>query len=496
MQVERDHGLILNLIEKERPETIIMTGVRPDPEGIIACRFDPGLFELTLKQLSEKMCVRVKIEGKVNYGNDNPIKPQPRWYKKITGAMSAQLQSLQCREKIDTSKKIVLVSPQVFSRIGSMLLTEAVKQNLLIVSTEADFCKQPPTIYTLCGKQVSVLQRLKVYLKTAKTFKQLPKDTWSTAFTKGNIDYGEIAGKALCSGLEKFLWHECYRLLLLKATINKVQPTSLLVLYDHGIAEACSVYLAKYCKVNTITIQHGISNPEIPGYLPIRSDKFACWGEREREILQSQGADKKLLYVTGFPGLDSKTRDYFKGDGPFKNKQQGPMTILIATQGVEASVEWRFALMQTALIVKAIAGLSLDSKKYNVQFRLHPNETLGKNIETLALKNGISMTKGISFDKQLESADIVVTQFSTVGIEALLYNKPLVSLNWVGTAEPIPFSNAGVAARSLSPEDFEKSLHEAVALHFINAERVQRFVSEFCGTGYGAERLIALAMTA
>ena len=325
-------------------------------------------------------------------------------------------------------------------------------------------------------------------------FRQIPALAWSGEFTKDGIDYGPIACEMLQCGLKKYLWQECFSLLLLDEAIRKVHPKSLLVLYDHGIFEACSVQLAKRHGVKTVTLQHGISNRDIPGYFPLTSDCIACWGEKERETLAAQGIPSERIIVTGYPAFDNMWQQSEEPKPGFINVDRKPTRVLIATQGVQASVEWRLALTPTARIIRALIKLGLPEEKYFLTFRLHPNEQLIPAMRAMAGQAGITITKGEPLDRQFAQTDVVVTQFSTIGFEALLADKALVSLNWASDDELIPFAKSGVAARSKCPEDFPGALEKAISLQSTGREARSAFLSTYlCGKGASA-RLMDLLL--
>jgi hypothetical protein len=478
MQVERDQKLIKNLIEKENPEIIVISGIKPDIDAIISCKFDPGLFEFTLRNLAEKQNIPVKVYKNKDFKSSvsQPKRSdQPGWFKKIAGAISAQIQAFKYRQDIDSTKKMVFVSSQVFARIGSILQLEAkTKQNIHIVSLDTACCKDVLSIYTLCGTQISVIARIKLYQKAMFVFGRIPKKIWSKVFTKNGINYNDIAEKALTHEIEEFLWQECYRLLLLKAAIEKICPMSLLVLYDHGVLEGCSVQLAKKFKVQTITLQHGIASREYPGYTPHTTDFFACWGKNEKTMLIKQGLKDEKIVVIGNPCFDLLWQKFVnvKREIPRINNTY---KILVATQGVSSSVEWRFVITPTVRIIHEIIKLSLPSQ-YQIIFRLHPNDLLDSSVCQMAEQAGMRITKGLPLSKQLEECDVVVTMGSTVGFEALLAGKALVSMNWLGTDEFIPFALNGVAEKSHSPKDFVEAIEKSLLLQNTNQAAIKIFL--------------------
>ena len=91
MQVERDHRLIHNLINREAPCEFILNGSMVNSERIISCLFDPGLFEYTLQNIASRAGIPFKtlnsqpqrVESAAPFSGN-----KAGWLKKMAGGFS------------------------------------------------------------------------------------------------------------------------------------------------------------------------------------------------------------------------------------------------------------------------------------------------------------------------------------------------------------------------------------------------------------------------
>lgn len=470
MQILRDRLLVKNMLEKEQPSILQLSGRSIDYERITECKFDSGLFEYSAKLIANNFGIEVTGSQESQESKDKKERYGHLW----AVGLADQLRSI-LRPAKKVGLPILLISNHASLKLGPAFVKKARDSGFEIVGTDIDFNSNISTIYSKVGRKVSPSRRTRIEKRLLQKFEQIPQETWNKIFDIQNDDYGVIARKVVGKCLQKYGWGELYRMALTEEFLKCYRPKALLVLYDHGISEAGIVTLAQKYGVKTITIQHGLICTEIPGYLPIKSDVFACWGESEKTTLISQGADPAQLSVTGFPGFD----ELWNRGKTEKKAIEKPLRVLIATQGVESSVEWYFALTPTAKIIRAIAEIVSDKKSFEFTIRLHPNEKLSPQTEELARKAEIKITKGIPLHRQFEDCDVVVTQFSTVGLEALFYGKPLVSLNWVSADEVIPFAREGAAERSYSPKDFLLTLKGAFTRQVEKKQRMDAFLSKY-----------------
>ncbi len=486
MQIERDTVLINNLIDREHPDRLVLTGRQPNPAAISACAFDPGLFEYTAAAIARERGIAVDYRGAPPPLVPSRPAPAP-WFVRIIGAITAQLKAPAPSSL--SGGPAVLVSPQVWLRIGPQLSAEAKSRSVTLICTEADVRSDVPTIYSLAGRSVSLFHHLAAYRSAMAAFRRIPASAWSAVFTRDSINYGPIAASFVRHSVCSHLWNECYRLLLLRKTIDRVRPKSLLVLYDHGLYEACSVQLCKSRGVKSVTLQHALFLPGLPTTFPIRSDIYAAWGSREKEVLVAQGEKGERIHAIGSVLLENFTvpSQEKRGDDTIK--------VLFATQAVQSAVTWYFGYPPVGRLVRMLVSSIGSNSRFALTLRPHPNETIDHGTARLAAQAGIAVDRATPLHKQIADHDVVVTQYSSTGVEALLAGKPLVMVNWVSNEEILPYASEGVAPFSLDPSDFPEKIETAINTFSGRRDAVERFLSCHVNRDKACARLFDLIIS-
>jgi len=485
MQVLRDRTLVKTLVEKERPAHISCKGLLPDAANISECRFDIGLFEYTLRDIAGKN--KIPVEAAPQDQIAGPAIRQPG-LRDIAGAFSARAKAGLRRAALP-GNDILLFSKQAKDKLGVNFLKAVCAAGLVPVCVEPGPSPDCLTVWDLSGPAVGTGERLAAYNEVVNKLKSLPESAWSGQFTIDGCNYGPIARDVVHAVISRVLWSQINALLLCKKLFMAKKPLALLVLYDHGINEAPLVSLARNNRIQTITLQHGLVCRDVPGYLPICSDYFASWGRAEMETLVKQGADKEKIKVVGNPGFDclmSANRDSESTNKPIK--------VLIATQGVQSSVGWYHGLEATERIIRSLVNLSADPNKYTFTLRLHPNEALSAKGLELAKANDIKISKAVGLKEDFANADVVAVQFSTVGVEAMLAGKPLVSFNWRTHNEIVPYAESGAAVFSNSPRNFLSAVDEALGSLKERRSGINGFLSAHLTDAQSAKRLLDLCI--
>jgi CDP-glycerol glycerophosphotransferase (TagB/SpsB family) len=88
-------------------------------------------------------------------------------------------------------------------------------------------------------------------------------------------------------------------------------------------------------------------------------------------------------------------------------------------------------------------------------FKIHPRED-PKYYEDLLTRldmSGIIITQKIELDALLQASSLVVTAFSTVALEAMILDRPVLIVNLSGEPDPIDFVRSGAALAAYTPEN-------------------------------------------
>lgn len=254
-----------------------------------------------------------------------------------------------------------------------------------------------------------------------------------------------------------------------KRVLDKYSPASIIVWSENGFNEQIIIYLAQQLKIPLILIQHGgiaWDTPEaceynkLCGIFPLESNKFVAWGEILKKCAINCGIPSEKIEVLGSPIYDEI----------FKEKNNGVNLmndyILLATSSPNNN-------MVTDLTIKINENYELAIKKIcqivskmnkKLIIKLHPFQDeldvtdLAKEVDPKI----IVVKKGDIFSLIKSCEILIVTDISSVILEAQIFEKPVISISIkdYGFGDPEVFtSNSCIRTY---PDDFEKVLNHTL----------------------------------
>jgi hypothetical protein len=239
--------------------------------------------------------------------------------------------------------------------------------------------------------------------------------------------------------------------------IIKIEKPDLIILFDDvGVFGKTIANVCKTKKIPCLTLQHGTF-----GDLPIQgvvSDKFAAYGNFSKKILEKNGVDPKKIVVTGNPKFDiilnkkySKKDFYKKFKIPKDNK-----LIVFATSFFRGEFYEN--------IVSSLFNCVKKFDKVKLLIKQQPSEETVTPYMVLAKKIGIDVIIVQKYDlfEILYASDVLITTSSTVGLEAMVFNKPVVNIHLANSEEPIPYSKSKAAIGVSNLLDLNSAIHNAL----------------------------------
>ena len=226
-----------------------------------------------------------------------------------------------------------------------------------------------------------------------------------------------------------------------KKIIRKYCIDGIITIDENGTSRFL-VFGAKLSNIPSLALQHGLIHPmhisysyskddlygkgkELECYL---ADKTAVYGRKFKELLIDNGKYRpERIAVTGQPRTDilfeqKKTyskRDMFKKLGITINKK----LVVFASQPLKD-------LSESRLTLQAIASCLKNFKDLMLVVKLHPNDNKDFYVNVLEdMKSKAIVIKEIDLYGLLYSSDLVLSVSSTVMLEALLMDKPVIQVN-------------------------------------------------------------------
>jgi hypothetical protein len=203
--------------------------------------------------------------------------------------------------------------------------------------------------------------------------------------------------------------------------LETARPSVILTEYDRNHLWSCLVLAARKLGIPSVTLVHGVIEPDAFGFSPVLADHILCWGELDRATLLAAGEASSRVTVAGCPrlsrGLPNPT---IEGRRKLGVEDDGPVALLATSpQSV------RFELAEAfCSAIEQLAGMS-------GVVRLHPSEDLAAYQTLIARHPTISFVENsaTSVDDALAAADVVVVRASGFGSDALVKRKPVVVLS-------------------------------------------------------------------
>jgi len=269
----------------------------------------------------------------------------------------------------------------------------------------------------------------------------------------------------------KFIEAVKYIEMMLQA-VKKEKPDVIVIVDEYGLYGRAAITAGKIKNIPTLAIQHGaltpndlgwlhpsdeISNNFIdPKYCPI-PDKTAVSGEYYKNILTRLGSysDDRVI-ITGQPKYDilAHANNFFekrKIYDKFKIEHKKKLAVL-ATQPLPKN--------ENELLFRSIFREIKKLKDIQLVIKLHPNEYDESLHRNTAKEVGLDviLTKDINLFELLNACDVLVTVSSTVALEAMILDKPVIIVDLKNNPDETAFVKSGAAIGVYKPNDISKAI--------------------------------------
>ena len=257
------------------------------------------------------------------------------------------------------------------------------------------------------------------------------------------------------------LYIEATKKIASEKNVSGIVVWSDIPLFERSVVAAC-----KRNSIPSIVIQHGISEGDKTGFLPLFADKFAAWDESSREQFIRLGMDRKRIDVIGNPRFDVlpaikfDRRKTLQGLGISPEKKvvlfaSQPVLIDYAYNNKKVREERNNIVISSA---EKIGGTHLVILCHMAESK---EEFAGlvkgrKNVTVLKPKESDSVFHLIN------ACDALVTCTSTTTIEAILLGKPLLIVNPSAEKCPVIFPKEGVAIEVKNEKEFAEKIKKVL----------------------------------
>jgi len=249
--------------------------------------------------------------------------------------------------------------------------------------------------------------------------------------------------------LYKLVWH-----LLLRPWLPRMSEGLFIVLNDAAFPGSTLCAELRARGQPFVLIQEGVRFP-LPGESPMAyglggAGRICCWGQASAEHFVAAGADPGAVTVTGSPRFDNiLTTDWQRLAANEKSMGNLPQNyVLFATnpiddQGFCSTSEKRAAFQD--FIKRALPALR--ERRLNLVIRPHGREAASLYAVDAEHRDGVITIApdDIPLHTLIAGSTGVLVWASTVGLEALLHEKPLAILAVPGAGYVFDYVSSGAA---------------------------------------------------
>jgi len=213
--------------------------------------------------------------------------------------------------------------------------------------------------------------------------------------------------------------------------IEKMNLKSIVVAPTSEIFDYVIIEIAKKHKIPSFSIIPGMAdaNPFFVNWF--KTDKICVYGEHALEQLTKVGYDEKRICVTGNPKYDflknmdsSKSKLMFEQELKIDSKKK--LVVVGMSRWHENDENWMSDLIKFCNI-----------NNFEIVIKIHPlyktvskySENKIKTISNNCKDEKFFVIHDIEIPKLLSAADVMITDYSSIGLEAVFLGKPLISVN-------------------------------------------------------------------
>ncbi len=310
------------------------------------------------------------------------------------------------------------------------------------------------------------ITRIRAWIHFSRIWKQVENDPLFLEVLKSK-DVGNISG--LLGQFRKYFNYDlpeaAWRVEIARQCIQEVVPDLVVLEEEYGRFERGLTIAARESGIPTLGIQHGVIHEDHKGYVlrkgEIANDRSvkapfsqvpdvtAVYGERHRRLLTEESAyPPDMVQVTGQPRYDRITKIMEKMDRRDIQRSipipTGKRMVLMAMafNGLPDE-ENRLYLKIILQAIKEMPDSFLVIKQHPGEGESHSRMILDVVAEVKA--QAVLVPKASDTLRLIWASDLVLTRYSTTGLEAVAFRKPLVIMNLSGQPDPVDYVSKGVA---------------------------------------------------
>ncbi len=253
------------------------------------------------------------------------------------------------------------------------------------------------------------------------------------------------------------------------------QPKLVIIMCEDPKRQKVTAELAKKMKIKTLMLMHGAIGERDILYNKLLSSHIAAYGKHYKEIFVKLGYPAKQITIAGNPAWDGISditigrKELYARLGLPEDKK----IILLATTHFPIDIRDGTAYAS----FRAMKSIAHASSRYHLVIKVHPEESPDFYV-ALMNKFGIKITvvEELSLLHPLiANSELVIISDSTVGLETILLDRPLIDINLSQAPFWMDYVERGAALGVRKEEELLP-----VMLSILNNEKVRKKLRKNC----------------
>jgi len=263
---------------------------------------------------------------------------------------------------------------------------------------------------------------------------------------------------------------------IIKNVTEVEKPEIIVVMDDRSGFGKSAVATGNLLNIPTLLVQHGLIN-DSPVYGPSLVDKMAVFGNYTKEVLIKLGVYEQQIVVTGQPRFDKILNNKY---GAKKFRRQ------LGINENKRIIVWAAAPLSpsenTLTLIEIVAAVQ-EIEEVQLVVKFHPDDNMEwcrSKIEEIGIKD-IVLTRDGDLYELLHVCDVLITKHSTVALEAMIFDKNVITINLSSEPDGYPYAESGASVGVYKNEEIlpaiKMVLNDEVARERL-AENRKKFVYE------------------
>lgn len=328
-------------------------------------------------------------------------------------------------------------------------------------------------------RYVPLVEGLRALASTSAVIGYLTSGRWKRDVAAARVAWRGIPLEALAEaeisvGLPRLIGNAMREAACARVMLAREAPAVVVTTEDRSTCVRSMASRARVLGIPTVMVQWGPIAPNAAWLPRVATDVAAVEGEAAAEVLRgSEDGGALRIVVTGQPKYDRLLQE---ARGAWRDEvcarlgldPSHPILLWAAHPIREHSARMRANRIEEARLTdEAVAIVRAVETIGDVQLIVKPHPNEGTSLHADLIQRSASsvmrhVDKRESVYPLLFACDAVVTHRSAVGLEGVVVGKPVITVNFAGSPDVLPYSASGVGFDAHSPAAVEPAIRTAL----------------------------------